>query len=109
MRSPDCRTDKHYNQKFLVEEDKQFVAGYDWAVEQILNLLEANMDVYEHEFDIEGEDINLVRFLENHKAVHKVLAECADHWMEMERNELITSMLDNTATCDDDESEVVQS
>lgn len=94
---PDCRTDKYYNQKFLDDEDKTFVAGFDWAVEMITNLFKGNMDVYELEFDIAGEDINLARFLENHEPINEMLVGCVEHWMEMERNELITSMLDNKA------------
>lgn len=97
MRFPDCRTDKYYNQKFLDDNEKEYVSGFDWAVEQITNLLEHNMDVYELDFDIAGEDINLARFLENHEPINEMLVGCVEHWMESERNQLITALLDEKA------------
>ena len=34
---PDCRTDEHYNQKFLTGADKKFVRGFDWCVEMAVD------------------------------------------------------------------------
>lgn len=97
---PDCRTNEHYNQKYLNKMDKEFVAGYDWAVEQIVNMIENNVNVYP-----ELEDI-----LDFHKAVAcvdkiKILKEAVEDWAEAERDNLITSMIDNM---DDDEYQSIK-
>ena len=43
---PDCRTDEYYNEKYLNAEDKEFIAGYDYAVEAIVSLIEHNVEIY---------------------------------------------------------------
>lgn len=92
---PNCREDEYYNEKNLIDYDKEFVHGYDWAVKNLETFF-SNIDGYTMEFDIEGEDINLVRFLENHPKVSDTLEEVAYDWLEKGRDELITSMLDNS-------------
>ena len=78
---PDCRTDSCYNEKYLSKFDMTYVEGYDWAVSQMLNLFEGNEDVYPDLIDLVGEDGEVVK-------------RALEHWMEMQRDELITSMID---------------
>ena len=93
-RIPDCRTDKYYNQKYLAGDDVSFVEGFDWCAEKAVESFFDNMDIYTQEFDIKGEDMNLVRFLENHPKIAEQLKESLLHYIEMQRDELITSMID---------------
>lgn len=111
---PDCRTDENYNQKYLNQKDKQILNGFDWAIEMAvdnffnnLELLEdgylehilndnvakgpeGQQEEYKMEFTFGGREpetrkvdtfADLLRF--------KILEFC-----EMERDELITSMID---------------
>ncbi|MCD8090345.1 MAG: hypothetical protein LUD81_06955 [Clostridiales bacterium] len=103
-RIPNCRTDEYYNEKYLGKDDKRFVSGYDYAAE-IIGLLFSNLDVYYRDFDIKGEDINLARFLENHPKITDKAEEAVKNWLEMQRNEFITGMLDSM---DDDEYEKIK-
>lgn len=109
---PGCRTDEHYNQKFLKGSDKEFVRGFDWCVEAAVENF-FNSDMFEltksetylghtlsepvpeslrTEYTFRGDG------LEQHRSVvtyadlirYKLL-----QWVEMERNMLITSMIDN--------------
>lgn len=57
-----------------------------------------NIDVYEDELDIPGEDIDIVRIIENHEEIKGALQECLADWMEHTRDELITSMIDSDFT-----------
>jgi len=87
-RIPDCRTDEYYNEKYLGKNDKAFVAGYDWAVSQIINLFN-NLEVYP----------DLKELLDDKKAVIKdnkvdIAIVAIEDWAEMQRDELITSMID---------------
>lgn len=91
---PDCRTDEAYNEKYLDKMDKEYIEGFDFAAEQAENLFN-NLDVFIDEMDIDGEDINLIRFLENHENVKNKFQECLSDWLEMQRDEMITSMIDN--------------
>ena len=85
---PDCRTDENYNEKYLNEKDKEYIAGYDWAVKEIATFF-ANLDVYP-----EVEDI-----LADNKAVivegkAEKVEEAIKDWLESSRDELITAILD---------------
>lgn len=86
---PDCRTDEYYNQKYLNEKDKEFIAGYDWAVEQIVNMIENNIETYPELEAILKENVAVVH---GHKV--QVCAEAVQNWAEMERDIMITSMID---------------
>lgn len=112
---PDCRTDENYNEKYLNEKDSDFLAGFDWALEEAVDnffdnnylkgldddsyighllteeLPESLREVYTAEY----------RFREK-KEVEKEVRTVADYvrmqildWCEANRNELITSMIDN--------------
>ncbi len=119
---PNVRTDENYNQKFLNERDRDFLHGFDWATEMavdnffdndmfdlmdadsyighILNekLPEELRDQYTMEFAFNGredEERNVETYAD---LIRMKLLE----WIEMERNELVTSTLDGY---DEDEYE----
>ena len=102
MLFPDCRNDITYNERFLTSADKECVRGFDIAVsvvedsnaladDPILDqpldkgTIEQLKDEYDSDLSVETlGDYVRIRLLE---------------YLEMERNELITSMIDST---DDD-------
>lgn len=79
--------------KRLSPEDKAFLEGFCAATESAENLL-YNLDVYKDNFDVDGVDINLVRFFENHEEVREALDVSLYHWMETKKQEYITSMIE---------------
>ncbi len=91
---PDCRTDEDYNEKNLSDErDIAALRAYDLAIEDIDTLF-ANLDVYEVRVDLRPSDF---------QAAADEIQEMAKDWMEMHRNEMIVSLLDNEmdgAECD---------
>jgi hypothetical protein len=114
---PECRNDNYYNEDFLGREDKSFVQGFDWATEMAVdNFFDNNFDSdmpveedgelsimlnkelpdylkekYEMEFTF-GDRDNEEREI---KTYADLLRMKLLEWIEMERNELITSMIDN--------------
>lgn len=91
---PDCRTDNNYNEKYLNEKDREYLEGFDWCVKTVLESFTDNMNIYKDEFDINGVALNLAWFLENNQEVAEKLKECMVHFSEMERNTLITAMIE---------------
>lgn len=85
---PDCRTDKNYNEEELNALNKEYLAGFDWAVKEIVNLL-SNTDVFP-ELDQLLED-NVAVITEGKK---QIVEDAITNWAEMSRNELITSMIE---------------
>lgn len=57
------------NLQKLSPEDKAFLTGFCAATDSAVNLLYNLKYVYMDNFDIDGVDINLVRFLDNHEEV----------------------------------------
>jgi hypothetical protein len=113
---PECRNDNYYNEDFLGREDKSFVQGFDWATEMAVDNffdnyfgdmpIEENGELstmlnkelpdylkekYEMEFTF-GDRDNEEREI---KTYADLLRMKLLEWIEMERNELITSMIDN--------------
>jgi hypothetical protein len=84
---PDCRTDEYYNEKYLIQADKEVIRGYDWCVEQVMCAF-ANIDewTFRDELDVRPSDVV--------KAV-EAMEPWFKRWLESDRNELITSMLDD--------------
>lgn len=41
---PDCRTDKAYNERYLNADDAEFVRGYDWCAERVVENAFDNLD-----------------------------------------------------------------
>ena len=79
--------------KNLSAEDKAFLEGYCAATDSATSLL-YNLDVYKGNFDVDGVDINLVRFIENHEEVREALEVSLLHWLETEKMEYITPMIE---------------
>ncbi len=90
---PDCRTDEAYNQKYLGEKDAMFLQGYDFALKMTLPVFD-NLNVFYEEFEFKDEDVNLARFLDKHEQIRSKLAETVEYWHEMQRDEIVTSMID---------------
>ena len=88
-RIPDCRTDEYYNQKYLDQINTVFIKGYDWAVKQIQNMFN-NLDCYP---DLKLLLDDKVAIIKDHKV--GMVQTCIEDWAEMERDEMITSMIDN--------------
>lgn len=80
--------------KNLSPEDKAFLAGFCAATDSAASLL-YNLDVYQSNFDVDGVDINLVRFVENHEEVREALEVSLVHWMETEKMEYLTQMIES--------------
>ena len=99
MRVPNCREDEAYNEKYLNDEDARFLKGYDWAVENALNLLN-NTSTYEELEQLLDPNKAIVN-LDKEEIVKNALAD----WLEGERDMLITSMIDNM---DDTEYEAIK-
>ena len=120
-RIPDCRTDDTYNQKYLNKEDKREIFGFDWCAEmaadnffdnletyanpELLAFLNAEIPEDEHE---EYEWIPTINLGDQPPEPEKrtirtygdlLRSQLAD-WIESERDEIITSMID---AMDDDE------
>lgn len=119
---PDCRTDEYYNEKYLNDNDKAEVRGYDWAVEEVVDTAFDNLDVFcddtflaelnkplpeslKTEYEMEWrfgdrgtEKRNVETYLDLLR--YAILAHC-----EMDRNELVTSMIDDM---DEDEYKAIK-
>ena len=80
--------------KKLSPEDKAFLTGFCAATDSAASLL-YNLDVYKGNFDVDGVDINLVRFLENHEEVREALEVSLMHWMETEKMKYLTQMIES--------------
>lgn len=110
---PDCRTDESYNQKYLNDKDKEFVAGFDWCAEMVADNFFDNLDVYfpdtDHMMALLNEKLpDSARdkyemeftFGDRKPEPRKVetfgdlLREKLLDWIERERDELITGMID---------------
>ena len=114
---PDCREDEVYNEKYLVDRDKQFVDGYDWCLECAVDSFWDNLGVYfggdsavrffldqklpedmRDEYEVEWKyfgadgDTASVRKVET---IGDLLRSNMLDWVERHRNELITGMIDN--------------
>lgn len=82
MNYPDCRTDENYNEKYLNEENKKIVAGFDCCLESIVCLIEGNFDIFPAlEYGMS-------------EKTREELKDAIETWAESSRNELITSMID---------------
>ena len=123
---PDCRSDEYYNQKYLVGDDKEFIRGFDWCVEMEVDSFFDNFDVVgsdylelalarqvpeELQFEYETEDAFSL-FREESLPEHRKVETYLDYlwyklrmWIEIQRNELITVLLDEM---DEEESQKVK-
>lgn len=89
---PDTRSDDYYNEKYLKEKDKEFIKGYDYAVNSSFEFFLENLDAFD--FEVDGEDINIGKILENHPDILAKFREVAKQNFESDRDEMIVSMID---------------
>lgn len=112
---PDTRNDCYYNERFLNDGDDAFVQGFDFAIEQMVNLFAGNLDVYEQELTElcpEGHEkeadeafatrTDLYDILETDK---EIICAVVKDWAEKERDSVITSCIDSM---DDEEYELIK-
>lgn len=113
---PNCRTDEEYNEKYLNKYDNEFVRGFDWCVEMAVDNFFSNLDIYfdsdshlthllneklpegmseDYEMDFTYADENRKKELRKTETYGDMLKYKILDYIEMERNELITSMIDN--------------
>lgn len=115
---PDCRISETYNQKYLKKDDKTFVKGFDWATQMTVDnffgndfgnlLLESDYlrNMLDKELPDELKDEYAMEcsfpYDEPEKFETRKVETYGDlirmrilEWIESERNELITSMIDN--------------
>lgn len=115
MYIPDCRTDEHYNVDALNEHDKAEIAGYDWCAEEVVDNFFDNLDVYfdddsvmmetlskevpaslqtEYEFEGSSDGQKETRVV---KTYADLLRMSILDYIEMNRDEIIVSMIDNAS------------
>lgn len=111
---PDCRSDENYNEKYLNEKDFQFVRGYDWAVEQVIDNFFDNIEVTESDYLMTVMEKPLPEELvQEYEAPTSFSDQSQEYetrtaktygdllrmnllrWAECGRDELITSMIEN--------------
>lgn len=101
---PDCRADENYNDKYLNDTDAEFIAGFDWCRIMAVENYFDNMDIYQGELDnvyAENEEEEAcLEFIKEHQDTLEeiaklVLLHTIENYIEMQRDELITSMIDN--------------
>lgn len=121
-RIPDCRNDENYNEKYLNKRDKEFVSGYDWCTECAVDTFFDNLDAFisvdsvlmdalnkELPDCMKSEEEIEFTFGTMEKEVRKIetygdlLRSQLLEYIENERDELITSMIDSM---DDNEYEL---
>ena len=109
---PNCRTDESYNQKYLTGNDKEFVRGYDCAkmvVDNFFNNLNVYFDIdsfvmhfmntnvpeeLEEEYEVEHSFGNINPEIRDVKTYGDLIRSNLLDWIEKDRDELITSMID---------------
>lgn len=100
---PDARTDDYYNEKYLNDADREYIRGFAYVMDDLIPTMFANLEVLD--LDVDGEDFDLGRILENHPAIVERLESEIKEYLERERDVMITSMIDHM---DDDEYEKIK-
>lgn len=77
-----------YNEEELNKQNKEFLAGYDWAVAEIKNMFD-NLNVYPEVEDLLADNRAVIT-----SGKVEMVTDAIDDWAEMQRNELIISMID---------------
>ena len=106
---PDSKEPNPYYEEYLNEKDREFLRGYDWALEQSVDHFFNNLDLFEDgefekylnsELPEELKDQYEMEYRDGSKEVRKVVTY-ADYmrmklleFAESDRNSLVTSMLD---------------
>lgn len=77
-----------YNEEELNKQNKEFLAGYDWAVAEIKNMFD-NLNVYPEVEDLLADNRAVIT-----SGKVEMVTDAIGDWAEMQRNELIISMID---------------
>ena len=108
---PNCREDEHYNQKYLNTKDKEFIKGFDWAVEQVFDNFFNNLDMLDSDYleiilkqeipENMQEEYTMIFSFPDVTEENRQVKTYEDYirfkildWLESGRDELITSMVD---------------
>ena len=100
-----------YWEGYLNDTDKEYVRGYDWNTEQVVSSFFQNLDVFADELDfLDMDDIDIENVVSERDSseyseeelegmskstlIAKKMRECLLKWIEMERNELVVSMIE---------------
>ncbi len=100
-----------YWEGYLNDTDKEYVRGYDWNTEQVVSSFFQNLDVFADELDfLDMDDIDIENVVSERGSseyseeelegmsestlIAKKMRECLLKWIEMERNELVVSMIE---------------
>lgn len=110
---PDCRNDVNYNEKNITAKDKEFVRGFDWCAEEVVDCFFDNLDNIDSDHLIKMLNEELPESMQKEyeweytfgkdrqpekrivKTYGDLLRSELIDWMEAERNELIVSMIDS--------------
>lgn len=85
----DCRKDEFYNEKYLKRREKDFVEGYDTAVEVLEVALSSIQDEFENACDI----ARVKPIVDDD--FWQALAEGLEMYAESGRNEMIVGFIDS--------------
>ena len=113
---PDCRTDKCYNFDNLNDKNKDFVRGFDHCVETAAESFFNNLDVY---YDDDSYFMHLMNEKLPQSVYERVVDDGSDdtdpimtygdllkihmqEWIESQRDELITALIDGQHEEDQD-------
>lgn len=81
----------YYQEMLKGTPDEEFVKGFDWALDEVANCILYNLEVVSDELENDSE-IDLLKVLQNNaEKVNNAIKK----YTEMERDVLITSMIDN--------------
>ena len=108
-----------YYQGYLNEKDAEYLAGFDYAVEDTLESFCCNLDIYADEleacgFDLEAFNATFNDFIEKEYSdepmnedtptqIALTLFRAFQHYAEMERDEMGTSLIENMSESEYDE------
>lgn len=125
-RIPDCRADEAYNEKYLNEIDSECITGYDFSIEDNINNFFNNISNWENDIAYalglsEEESVNIdEEILDSDKDIEDydesefkemgvvtalliTLKQRMLEWAENNRDEMITSMIENMKDSEYDE------
>lgn len=121
---PDTRTDKTYNEKYLKEDDSQFICGYDACTDTVRNFFN-NIDSFGDSFEdmLDMDTTKLIKDIDFEKDIEdfseeelaemsteektaRVFYKAITEWLEIDRDELITGLIDNDKEFDKHKEEV---
>lgn len=82
-----------YWEGYLDNDDKNWLKGYDWAVNEVLSMIFDNIG--DLELEVEGEDMDMARFLMNHPEIRQKMKDAFEQEFERSRDELVVSMIED--------------